>query len=403
MVFNSLINSHDRTFRKVLLTTCLLCFYSFCSSQTMNKSTQKLFNIIVSNQNWERPTINDNKARKIYGSVIKSNGATALAMNDPKSYEYGIVTKQAKSKILDLFKEHEQKIWEEVKKQYPQIETLKPKQHMALQSNIKWKVRNIQFADYELMVDSTLNDIYEFFKSYSYFRKYGYSYEEYLNVEEKKRTVGVVPISEAVDLGLSVKWAPYNVGGQKAYYAWGETLMNKESFHINTYKFYSCHWKTINDGWSTRDVCEVNKITKYCTDKKEGYTDNKLTLDPEDDAAHVEWGATWRMPTAEEFQELASRCEWQWTSQRMGRDLVSGFEITGPNGNSIFLPAYGIRDGGSTINYEIECGYWTSSLHESNSYWAYCLDMMDDKTINNHTWIYRLRKVGRCIRPVCPK
>ena len=222
-------------------------------------------------------------------------------------------------------------------------------------------------------------------------------------MEEKKRTVGVVPISEAVDLGLSVKWAPYNVGGQKAYYAWGETLMNKESFHINTYKFYSCHWKTINDGWSTRDVCEVNKITKYCTDKKEGYTDNKLTLDPEDDAAHVEWGATWRMPTAEEFQELASRCEWQWTSQRMGRDLVSGFEITGPNGNSIFLPAYGIRDGGSTINYEIECGYWTSSLHESNSYWAYCLDMMDDKTINNHTWIYRLRKVGRCIRPVCPK
>ena len=64
-----------------------------------------------------------------------------------------------------------------------------------------------------------------------------------------------------------------------------------------------------------------NKLTKYCTDANygdNGFTDNKTTLDPEDDAAHVNWGGGWRMPTAAEVDELIDNCTWTWTTQKEG-------------------------------------------------------------------------------------
>ena len=107
---------------------------------------------------------------------------------------------------------------------------------------------------------------------------------------------------EAVDLGLSVKWATHNVGATKpeeygGYYAWGETDEKVKNYSDGTYKW--------NDG--------NNAVVKYCTNGNDGIVDNKTTLDPEDDVACIKWGSNWRMPTIEEQNELRDSCIWRWT------------------------------------------------------------------------------------------
>ena len=123
-----------------------------------------------------------------------------------------------------------------------------------------------------------------------------------------------------VDLGLSVKWATCNVGATTPeeygdYFAWGETEA-KQNFSWEIYKW--CH--------GTKST-----ITKY------NATDGLTTLLPEDDAAHVNWGGQWRMPTKEELTELREQCTWKWVTI----NGIKGNKVTGPNGNSIFLPAGG--------------------------------------------------------------
>lgn len=75
-------------------------------------------------------------------------------------------------------------------------------------------------------------------------------------------------------------------------------------------------------------------MTKYCSSSDFGIVDNKTKLEPEDDAATVNWGGAWRMPTKEEQVELIIECN--WTLDTMNG--VDGYTVTGPNGNSIFLP-----------------------------------------------------------------
>ncbi len=147
-----------------------------------------------------------------------------------------------------------------------------------------------------------------------------------------------IPVPEAVDLGLSVKWASFNLGASKPeeygyYYAWGETSP-KTDYSWNTYK------------WG-------NPPSKY------NQTDGKETLDPSDDAARVVLKGNWRMPTYEEEKELYEKCSRVYT-QING---INGYQITGPNGNSIFLPSAGLYDGGSSC-YDQNYGgwYWSSSL-----------------------------------------
>ena len=141
------------------------------------------------------------------------------------------------------------------------------------------------------------------------------------------------PEHEYVDLGLSVKWATCNVGAaypEKAggFFAWGETEPITER-NINNYKF-----------------CKGNhrSFTKYCTDDKlgdQGFTDNKITLDLEDDVANVMWGGDWRIPTADECQELIENC----TCTMDSINGVKGFRVTsnvpGYTDRSIFFPAAG--------------------------------------------------------------
>ena len=170
---------------------------------------------------------------------------------------------------------------------------------------------------------------------------------------------------EYVDLGLSVKWATCNVGANKPedygnYYAWGET-------------------KTKSDYRSS------NSVT---FDERFGDIGGKSQYD----AACANWGGPWRLPTKAELQELNNKCSWTWTTQN-GK---MGYKVTGPNGNSIFLPATGYRYGSSLLFAGESGNYWSSTPYESNSYRAYDLNVYS----GGQSVDWNDRSFGRSVRPV---
>ncbi|GEM_PF-304509 len=188
-----------------------------------------------------------------------------------------------------------------------------------------------------------------------------------------------------VELGLpsGLLWATCNVGANNPedygdYFAWGETKPNG-SYEWSSYKY-------CNGSNST--------MTKYCTDSSYGIVDNKTVLDLEDDAAHVNWGGSWRMPTFDEFQELIDNCTWTWTIHG-GHD---GYKVASTaNGNSIFLPAAGYRDGIGSNNVETNGYYWSSSLHTSFPYRAWRLLFI----LSNSRAMYGSSRLsGHSVRPV---
>ena len=165
-----------------------------------------------------------------------------------------------------------------------------------------------------------------------------------------------------IDLGLSVKWASFNVGASSPeeygdYFAWGETEPKS------------------NYDWSTYKWCNgsENTLTKYCSNSSygnNGFTDNKTILDLEDDAARVNWGGSWRMPTDAEWTELRNNCTWTWTTQ----NGVNGYRVTsnkaGYTDKSIFIPAAGYRYD-TYLDYVGSYGYyWSSSLSTNRPYYA---------------------------------
>ena len=181
-----------------------------------------------------------------------------------------------------------------------------------------------------------------------------------------------MPVGDPVDLGLSVKWANCNVGANSpedygSYFAWGETEPK------STY-----NWSTYFD----------SNYDKYAIDKK-------TLLDPEDDAAHVNWGGDWRMPTKAEQDELRTNCTWTWTTQ----NGVKGYKVTSKvNGNFIFLPAAGYRYD-SSLNLVGSYGYyWSSSLYGNYSDYAYFLGFFS----SNVDWDYYYRYSGLSVRAVFP-
>ena len=148
----------------------------------------------------------------------------------------------------------------------------------------------------------------------------------------------------AVNLGLSVCWAECNMGatspeGYGEYYAWGE---------VSTKTNYSSH-----DKWWEENI----GYTKYCIHSYYGIVDNKKVLEPDDDVAHVILGGSWRMPIADEFNELVRKC----TQTKKTINGVPGILFTGPSGKSIFLPLSGYFI--DRIYYKgQEVRYWSSSL-----------------------------------------
>ena len=199
----------------------------------------------------------------------------------------------------------------------------------------------------------------------------------------------VEPKLEAVDLGLpsGVKWATFNIGATSPeefgdYFAWGETEP-KADYSWSTYK------------WFNEDHYHV---TKYCTQysywDSSAPMDNKAILDSEDDAAIANWSGSWRMPTDAEWTELRTYCSWTWTTY----NGVNGQLVTGPNGNTIFLPAEGYRSG-TNLNNAGSCGYyWSSSLKMSGPSHAWSTYFSSSDVFRSS--IYDYRHYGRSVRPV---
>lgn len=187
---------------------------------------------------------------------------------------------------------------------------------------------------------------------------------------------------EAVDLGLSVKWANMNVGAKKSsgfgtYFAWGETKP-KEYYSWNTYA-----WSKGNSQY----------LTKYST------ADRRTQLAPADDAARANWGGKWRMPTIDEYEELINpaNCTWEW----MTKDGVNGYKVTGKKtGNSIFLPITGFRFYADTQFRGIMGIYWTSTLYTANPNKAWCLEFNFSNIDVHYGDLSSNRFSGRCIRAV---
>ena len=177
---------------------------------------------------------------------------------------------------------------------------------------------------------------------------------------------------EWVDLGLpsGTLWATMNVGANAPeesgdYFAWGETEP-KENYDWSTYKW--CNGTN-------------NTLTKYCTENAYGTVDNRIELEPADDAAYVNWSPVWRMPSREQFDELRGNCTWQWTTS----NDVMGYLVTGPNGNTLFFPAADFMAGGSLWG-DVGGNYWSRTCFPNQSYRA--LDL------NFYSW-----KVGQAGNP----
>lgn len=182
----------------------------------------------------------------------------------------------------------------------------------------------------------------------------------------------------AVDLGLSVKWATCNVGANKpseygSYFAWGE-VRPKTSYTEDNYK------------WLRKNYEHRYDFTKY------NETDGLEVLLKEDDAAAtVNWGDKWRMPTYEEWGELETKCIWEMAFNQG----VKGWEVTGPNGKSIFFPAAGYYNETSIYGIGNIAKYWSST--RAGSY-AYRYDFSSLLRLSDAN-----RYLGLPIRPVCPK
>lgn len=158
--------------------------------------------------------------------------------------------------------------------------------------------------------------------------------------EERQFTAGnIICGHEYVDLGLpsGLKWATCNVGANNSYeygnyYAWGE---------ITTKLIYA----------------DTNSVTYG-----EEMTD--ISGNPSYDAATANWGCSWRMPTETEARELITICDWTWVEKTIDTNLVTGYLVTGPNGNSIFLPlsgCYTLTHYSNVYTYMEGGCFWTSS------------------------------------------
>lgn len=198
----------------------------------------------------------------------------------------------------------------------------------------------------------------------------------------------------AVDLGIEVTnwegrtytlcWSDRNIGANTPeeygdYYAWGET---------QTKEFYD---------WTNYIWCEgsSSSLTKYTGD------DHKYILERGeksgetiDDVARAKLGGKWRMPHDDEWYALRIKCTWTKTT----RNGVNGFVVTGPNGNSIFLPLAGRRYGTSLHDAGSEGSYWSSFLKDDKPTRAYYLKIQNSPYSQNAE-----RCMGLTVRAVIEK
>lgn len=210
---------------------------------------------------------------------------------------------------------------------------------------------------------------------------------------------------EFVDLGLSsgTLWATCNIGadvseGYGDYFAWGETEPWTD-YYDNKY----CNREGMDD------FGELS-LTKYCNNPEFGYngfSDDLTILQPIDDAAIVNWGSGWRMPTKDEWSELYDETEHIWTN----KNGICGMLFKGSNGNELFLPASGsyYGEGDETLVGELGL-YWASSLSDFEPCYAWYFWISEPDPMNwwhpdgcgmDDEGDFGIRMTGCTIRPVC--
>lgn len=202
--------------------------------------------------------------------------------------------------------------------------------------------------------------------------------------EDNANGDGIIGGHTYVDLGLpsGTLWAACNVGARTPeaygyYFAWGETKP-KAIYTWSSYKYANGNW---------------DKLTKYCNNSDygdNGYTDTLTRLVPKDDAATVNWGNGWRIPTRDEQEELINNCTMTWSTQ----NGVNGYLFLASNGNSIFLPAAGLRHEGELFLADSYGDYMSSSLISSLSAWYLCFNL-DEYDMDSSG-----RYFGLSVRPV---
>lgn len=280
------------------------------------------------------------------------------------------------------------------------------------------KTDNTQVVDYATLL-STLKSIDGMLDKIS-------EVEQRLNLLEPK--VGTAPEvgshngHEYVNLGTGVLWATTNVGAESPtdfgdYFAWGATEPQ------SVYDWVHCPYQT-------QDVTDEKKsrFTKYLGLNATSYKDSsaadkdaiKITLDPEDDAAHVKWGGNWRMPTKEDFQRLKDECFWKWVPSYKGKNVVgymifktkldedkgkvmykdrhlSNGALYTESDLHIFFPCAGYHTDQTTAFIGQFGEYWSSSVELGSPNYGVQVNFRTDGA-----YIYSYaRKEGCPVRPIC--
>ena len=208
-----------------------------------------------------------------------------------------------------------------------------------------------------------------------------------------------------MDLGLSVMWATCNVGAQSPeyhgdYFAWGETQRYKTNFTKKSYK-----WFPNSDDYYPYP-------TKYTYGDNKDEADYRTVLELSDDAANMNWGGNWRMPTPEEIEELINNCTWTWGAQKAlyetkeGKQVFSsyGYKVKSKiNGKSIFIPASGYSVDGDVHGIREDVIIWSCAkpreygrYTSEEQHYAYSLSsLVDSIRLAGAT-----RYCGIAVRPV---
>lgn len=216
---------------------------------------------------------------------------------------------------------------------------------------------------------SGINDNYEI-KAEGLLPNTTYHYTAYLDLgngtvygEERSFTTPEAefnPDEDLVDLGLSTKWAKYNVGATKAtelggLFGFGDMTGFQTSITLEDY--------------ASADI--------YKTDR---------------DVANKVYGSWVTMPTIDEFEELFAECKKEWVEE----DGVAGYKFTGPNGNSIFLPAAGTRTQGTVSGEGLNGYYLSGSINATDNKFAMAYSFDQNTSRRTTTPVYQ----ALAIRPV---
>jgi hypothetical protein len=192
-------------------------------------------------------------------------------------------------------------------------------------------------------------------------------------------------------------WATTNIGADKPweygyYFWWGDTV----GYRRENNAWVASDGSSMNFSFGSSNTPTYNKGVS--TLQSEGWIvsqDGTNVLAPEHDAAQVQWGGGWRMPTYQELYDLCyNKCDWTWTAM----NGVNGCVVRGRgdySSNSIFLPCAGLVSG-TSLRDAGSFGYYWSSVPSSDYYLAYllCFNSCYHYTYNGH------RNAGQSVRPV---